>query len=180
MIIDRGPIDGIVGHYLRGGNEVDNHKIWEIPQIKKNGFELLEIGVRKADSNWDEVISMDNEVEIVTRFRLTQPYKQLHLCFHFKNDTGEKVFSSMPKRDDYNYEHPEGEYIQTCAIPADFLNSGNFSLDLYVVENRFNAFVIENDIVSFMVSEKSNEIGTYMGREPGSVTPDFKVIENRL
>lgn len=180
IIIDSGPIEGIVGHYLRGGNDVDNHKIWENPQIKKNGFELLEIGVRRTNHDWKDVISMDNEIEIVTKFKLTQAYKQLHFCFHFKNDTGEKIFSSMPKRVDYNYEHGIGEYVQTCIIPANFLNSGNFSLDLYVVENRFYAFIIENDIVSFVVSEKCNELGTYMGREPGSVTPDFNVIENRL
>ena len=68
-------------------------------------------------------------------------------------------------------------FTQICRIPANFLNSGNFSLDLYVVEDRLNGFIIENDIINFMVSEKGNDIGTYMGREPGDITPDFEVIE---
>ena len=176
-IIDQGPVDSMVRHYLRGGNEIDNHKKWNEPEIKKNGFELLEIGARKKDADWTDLIKMDDEIEIVTRFRLTQPYKQLHLVFHFKNEQGETAFSSLPRRSDYKYEHKEGQFTQICMIPANFLNSGNFSLDLYVVEDRLNGFIIENDIINFMVSEKGNDIGTYMGREPGDVTPDFEVIE---
>jgi len=181
MIVDQGPVDTVVTHYLRGDSAVDNHKVWETPTIKDKGFELLEIGVRKKGGNWSDIIKMDDSIELYTKFRLTNAFEKLHLCFHYKNEQGEKIFSSFPREGaDYTYAHKEGVYEQVCTIPANFLNSGTFSLDLYVVENQFFAFIIENDLLNFMVSEKGNILGTYMGREPGDITPDFKVVESKL
>lgn len=181
MIADLGPIEKIVPHYLRGDNDVDNHKIWQNPKIKGKGFELIEIGVRKRGGDWHDLIKMDDEIELYSKFKLTEDYKQFHLCFHFKNEEGEKIFSTFPRSEDtYTFEHKSGMYEQSCIIPANFLNSGSFSIDLYAVENRFNGFVIENDLINFIVSEKGNQLGTYMGREPGDVTPNFEVIENVL
>ena len=45
MLVDDGDVDTIVTHYLRGDNDVDNYKKWDVPSIKGNGFELLEIGI---------------------------------------------------------------------------------------------------------------------------------------
>lgn len=180
LIVDQGDIDTIVTKYLRGESKLDNHKQWNEPIIKKGGFELLEIGVRKTLGNWSDIIKMDDEIVITTKFRITNYYNELHLCFHFKNEQGEKIFSSFPRDAKYRYSHSIGVYEQTCIIPANFLNSGTITLDLYVVENRHTGFIIENDILSFMISEKGNEIGTYMGREPGDITPNFIVNERIL
>ena len=40
MLVDDGDVDTIVTHYLRGDNDVDNYKKWDVPSIKGNGFEL--------------------------------------------------------------------------------------------------------------------------------------------
>lgn len=181
LIVDQGPVDTVVTHYLRGDSAVDNHKEWNTPVIKDKGFELIEIGVRKKGGDWSDIIKMDDTIEIYTKFRLTNAFDKLHLCFHYKNEQGEKIFSSLPREGaNYTYAHKAGEYEQICTIPANFLNSGTFSLDLYVVENQFFAFIIENDVLNFMVSEKGNVLGTYMGREPGDITPNFNVVENKL
>ena len=73
QIIDSGEVDSIVTHYLRGDNIVDNYKSWENPEIKKDGFELMEIGIRRKGFNYEEVMRMDQELEVVIRYRLTKP-----------------------------------------------------------------------------------------------------------
>ena len=51
-----GDIDPIVSRYLKGDSAIENHKKWDKPVIAKNGFHLLEIGVRKKGGDYiDEI-----------------------------------------------------------------------------------------------------------------------------
>lgn len=180
MVKETGTVDDIVGHYLRGDNAIANHKNWNIPTIKKEGFELLEIGVRKKDSDYADVIRMDQAFELYVKYRLTQDYPQLHLTYHFKNEQGQRIFSTSGCGKYYPYEHDSGVYEQTCDIPANFMNFGNYSIDFYVVKDRSKALLIEEDIISFTISNKANALGGWMGREPGDVRPSFEYQENRI
>ena len=179
-IKDIGQIDPIVSCYLRGNSNIENYEHWEHPTIVGDGFELLEIGVRKKGADYNEVMRVDDELELIVRYRLTRYFPQLHLTFHIKNDMGEKLFSSSGGGSCIDYEHPTGEYEQICHIPANFFNWGSFSIDLYVVRDRSNGFVIENDLVTFTLVNREQEIGTWLGREPGDITPQFNYTEKRL
>jgi ABC transporter, ATP-binding protein len=179
-IKDIGQIDPIVSCYLRGNSNIENYEHWEHPTIVGDGFELLEIGVRKKGADYNAVMRVDDELELMVRYRLTRYFPQLHLTFHIKNDMGEKLFSSSGGGSCIDYEHPKGEYEQICHIPANFFNWGSFSIDLYVVRDRSNGFVIENDLVTFTLVNREQEIGTWLGREPGDITPQFNYTEKRL
>ncbi len=180
QLLEIGKIDTVVSHYLKGDDGIENHKTWHQPIISKKGFEMLEIGVRKSDANYEDIMRVDNDVEIVMRYRLTESFRQLHLTLHFKNEQGERIFSSSGGGRCIEYQHEKGEYIQTCRIPANFLNWGSYFLDLYVVENRAHPFIIEDDIVSFTLSNREQALGSWMGREPGDITPKFEYTEKRI
>jgi lipopolysaccharide transport system ATP-binding protein len=173
---ESGQIDDIVAHYLRGDSEIDNHKEWTNPEIKKEGFELLEIGVRKKGGDWNDTMRVDQELELVVRYRVTQPYEQLHLTFHMKNEQGQKMFS-FGGGSQIGRHHEKGEYKQTCCLPANFFNWGNYALDLYVVKNKKDVFIVEDDIISFTLSNRELAIGSWMGKEPGDITPCFLFSE---
>ncbi len=180
LLVDSGDVDTIVSHYLKGDGNVANYQIWETPKTKKEGFELLEIGVRKVGGDYGDVMRVDQDVEIVIRYRLKEPYEQFHLTFHFKNEQGYRIFSSSGANRCIPLEHSEGEYIQKCVIPADFLNWGNYMIDLYVVKNRSQVFLVDNDVVSFTLGSRLSSLGSWMGREPGDVTPKFDYTEERV
>ena len=180
QLIDQGDIDPIVTHYLRGDSELDNHKIFKQPIMSARGFSLLEMGVRKTGGDYDEVIRMDQPIEVVIRYELTCEYKQLHLTLHFKNDEGQIIFSCCGGGRCYDLHHAQGKYEQICHIPANTLNWGTYALDLYAVVNRAYSFARETDIVSFTISNKACEIGTFMGKEPGYITPQFEFEERVL
>lgn len=175
-----GAIDPIVSRYLKGDSAIENHKKWDKPVIEKKGFELLEIGVRKMGGDYTDVMRIDNEIEIFIRYKLERDFNQLHLTFHFKNEQGEKIFSSSGGLRCYDLHHPKGEYTQICNIPAEFFNWGSYALDLFVVENRSQGFIVESDVVTFTLSNKEMPIGSWMGREPGDITPEFHYTEIKI
>ncbi len=179
QLIDQGDIDPIVTHYLRGDSELDNHKVFKHPIMCANGFSLLEIGVRKAGGDYDDVMCMDQPIEIVIRYGLMCEHKQLHLTLHFKNDEGQIIFSCYGGGRCYDLHHAPGEYEQICHVPANTLNWGTYELDLYAVENRAQSFACERDLVSFTIANKAVELGSFMGREPGYITPEL-VFEERI
>lgn len=180
MVKETGMVDDIVGHYLKGNNEIANHKYWAEPQIKGDGFELLEIGIRKKDCDYIDNISVDDAIELIVKYRITQKYEQLHLTFHFKNEQGIKIFSCSGGGRCVPLEHNEGVYEQRMEIPGNFLNWGSYYVDIYVVVNRHHSFVRDFDIISFSITNKAKSIGTFMGREPGDITPLFNFIEKRM
>ena len=181
LVREIGDINTIVTHYLRGDNAIENHKnLSGDMELKGKGFEMLEIGVRKKNSAYEDAITMSDEIEVYLRYRLNQPYNNLELTLHLKNDQGNKVFSFSGGGRCYDVFHDVGEYEQRCFIPSNFLNWGNYSIDLYVVEDGARSFLREMDVVTFTVVARSKTIGSFMGKEPGDITPIFDFIEKRI
>ena len=182
MLVDDGDVDTVVTHYLRGDSEIDNYKVWDHPEIGKDGFELLEVGVRRKGGNYNDVMRMDQEIEIVIRYRLTRVIDNFWITMHMKNEQGNKIFSFGGGGRCYDKHHEAGEYLQICNIPANFLNWGNYAIDLMAFErtNRLQGLADEHDVVSFTVANKQVAIGGYMGKEPGDITPKFEFEEKKL
>lgn len=182
LLVDDGDVDTVVTHYLRGDSAIDNYKSWQEPVIKKEGFELLEIGVRVKDGSYSDVMRMDHELELVIRYKLDRPIEPFWITLHMKNEQGEKMFSFTGVNRCYDNKHDAGEYIQTCIIPANFLNWGNYAIDFMAFQqiNNIESLADESDIVSFTVANRQVEIGGYMGKEPGDVTPLFNFVEEKI
>jgi len=182
MLVDDGDVDSIVTHYLRGDNAVSNYKSWIVPEIQKEGFELLEIGIRKKDGNYNDVMRMDQELELVIRYRLKKPVESFWITMHMKNEQGNKIFSFGGGGRCYDKHHEAGEYVQTCRIPANFLNWGSYAVDFMAFQqlNNIDCLAHEYDIISFTLANRQVAIGGYMGKEPGDVTPKFDFLEEKL
>ncbi|MDD6357396.1 MAG: ABC transporter ATP-binding protein [Bacteroidales bacterium] len=179
-----GDIDPIVSHYLRGDGYVENHHVWtDKIEYQKNGFELLEIGMRLAGGSFDDVMRVDKPLEFVIRYRLTRPMKRFWVNMYLKNEEGRVVFSfGANERDNIKLDKESGVYEQICHIPADYLNFGEYFVDFMAFnrdrDNGLDFFA--NDIVSFTLSNRIIEIGSWMGKEPGDVTPQFKFTEEKI
>lgn len=182
MLVDDGEIDSIVSHYLRGDNAVANYKTWDQPEISNKGFELLEIGIRKKGGDYQDVIRMDQEMELIIRYRLKEAKDPFWITFHMKNEQGNKIFSFTGAGRCYDRHHEAGEYQQVCTIPANFLNWGNYAIDFIAFQKPNNIEILANegDIISFTVANKQMAIGGYMGKEPGDITPKFDFVEEKL
>ncbi|MBR1785716.1 MAG: ABC transporter ATP-binding protein [Paludibacteraceae bacterium] len=167
-----GEINGIVSAYLRGDNVLENHKVWKGSiEYEKEGFRLLEIGVKKKNAHYSDLIGMDDDILVEVQYQLTKPFEQFWLGFQLKNEQGNIVFGFRATPEVIPREHNEGHYIQTCIIPGHLLNSGSYSLDLLILggigKHIFDIF----DIISFSVEQKKRSMGEWMSREPGDLVP---------
>ena len=182
MLVDDGDVDTVVTHYLRGDSKVDNFKTWGTPNIKSSGFELMEIGVRRKGGSFDNVMRMDQELEVVIRYRLTEAKPSFWITMHLKNEQGNKLFSFSGGGRCYDKRHEAGEYEQVCTVPANFLNWGNYAIDFMAFQqiNNIECLVNEPDLVSFTIANRQIAVGGYMGREPGDITPKFDFVESKL
>lgn len=182
MLIDDGPVDTVVTHYLKGDSDIENYKIWDVPEVKRQGFELMEIGIRKKNSDYNDVMRMDQELELTIRYRLDHAIDNFWITMHMKNEQGNKIFSFSGGGRCYDKHHEAGEYLQTCTVPANFLNWGNYAIDFMAFQqvNNIECLADEHDIVSFTVANRQVAIGGYMGKEPGDVTPKFDFVEEKI
>ena len=177
-----GDIDSVVTAYLRGDGSFLNYKVWNEAIYKKDGMELLEIGVRPKMGGFTDVMRMDMDIDIVMRYRLTKPMEKFWITLHVKNEQGDKIFSITGADRCYDKKHDTGEYEQICHIPANFFNWGSYAIDFMSFNQIVNIedLVVESDILSFTVSNKLVELGSWMGKEPGDITPKFDFTEEKI
>lgn len=181
-ILEHGDIDPIVSRYLRGNSTIDNYKTWDKPLVGKDGFELLEIGVRPKNGQYTDVMRVTDDLEIVVRYRLKKTLERFWITFHVKNEQGERLFSTSGAGRCYDKHHESGEYEQIMSIPKDFFNWGTFYLDFLAISQPSNieCLLPETDVLSFTLASRAVEVGSYMVREPGDITPKFVYTETKL
>ena len=181
-LLEMGDIDPIVTRYLRGDNAIDNYKTFKEPLRGTKGFELLEIGVRPKGGDFTDVMRMTDDVEIVIRYRLTQPHEKFWITMHMKNEQGDKMFSFYGKDRCYESYHDAGEYEQLCHLPKDFFNWGSYAIDFHAISQSSNieCLLYESDIISFTLANRPIEIGGWMYKEPGDITPNFDFTEKKI
>ena len=182
QLLEQGAVDPIVTRYLRGDSAIDNYKSFNEPLKGNNGFELLEIGVRPKGGNYKDVMRVSDDLEVVIRYRLKQSHKKFWITLHFKNEQGELMFSSFGGDRCYETKHEAGDYEQICNIPKDFFNWGTYVIDLLALSQPTNIewLLVEEDIVSFTLANRPIEIGGWMGKEPGDITPLFEFSDKKL
>jgi lipopolysaccharide transport system ATP-binding protein len=124
-------------------------------------------------------MSMTDDMEVYMRYSL-KVKKNLQITLHVKNEQGEAIFSCSGGNRCYPCEHEPGEYEQIMFFPANFFNWGTYALDVYIVEDREHSILRDYDVVTFTIANKAHEIGTFMGKEPGDITPQLEFIEKKL
>ncbi len=167
----QGNIDASVSFYLRGGSELQNKKVFD-DSFNNDVFNINEISIKNIDKKVDEPILEDEEIELITDIYIkSSTPEKYHITYHLYNEMGEAMFSFSNTGGDNQLV--KGLNILACYIPKGFLQSGQYFLSLFFVEDKRSAIFIEKDILSFVVVDAQREIGTYMGKEPGYIRPNF-------
>ena len=174
-------IEECVATYLKGNNTLTNHKYWnDLTEIKNDDFELFEIGIKAKNKNYEDIIRIDEPIKFTANFRKKNSNKRIDITLHFKDEQGNKIFSTSTGSINENYDNSCGNYITSIVFPADFFNWGNLYIDLYIVEDLKRATLVINDIIAFTLSNKEIELGRWMGREPGAIKPSFIWEQKKL
>ena len=170
-IVFEGPVESCVSHYLKGGAELSGQRVFK-NQFKHEHFELLHLSVKGQQRTLGEPIIEKESIEVVTGIELkTEDAERYHITFHLVNELGEPMFSFSNHN---NAVLRKGPNTLICTFPEGFLQSGQYFLSFLLVKDKKRAVLVERDILSFVIVDAGRELGTYMGREPGYIRPQFK------
>lgn len=160
-----------VSYYLTGQKKQMNQMIFG-SEYEKTLFKLNEINIKNIDSQIDDALDENKILELNTSIFIKEE-GTYHFTYHLHNELGEDMFSfshsniTLLKKGDNNI---------VCQFPQNFFQSGRFFLSLFIIKDRKTAVFKERDIFSFRVVDSGRELGTYMGREPGFIRPQFNWI----
>lgn len=170
-IVFDGDVDNAVNYYLKAGSESAHRKIFE-GVFDNQIFKLHEIAINNAYKNEDEPIIEDEDIELTTKLTLlSENPERYHVTYHLFNEMGEALFSFSNSQESIVLQRGLNNLI--CNFPKSFLHTGQYFLSLFIVEDKRKAIFVEKDILSFTIINAQREIGVYMGKEPGSISPVF-------
>jgi len=168
----QGTSEECVGYYLNdSGTHTSNFKKYD-ENYAKELFTLNSIGVKNVTKSFNDTLVENLGIELIISIDFKIIPDNYHITYHLYNELGEALFSFYDSKGDAKLKM--GTNQLTCTIPADFFQSGNYSLALFIVKDKRIAVFVERDIFGFTVVDGGRELGVYMGREPGFIRPQFK------
>jgi len=161
-----------VGYYLKdGGSETSNIYTYDT-NFDTSIFKLNSIAIKNISRKLEDSI-LDNEtITLLTDIDFKTQVSRYSITYHLSNELGESMFSIYDADSALNMQL--GNNKLSCEIPAYFLQSGNYSLSLFIVEDKRNAIFVEKEVFRFTVVDGGRDLGAYMGREPGYIRPQFR------
>jgi lipopolysaccharide transport system ATP-binding protein len=168
-------VDTVVQRYLKSDSSDENHKVFD-PGVVVEEVVLHEIKICSIGKSVSEPIVEGEEIEFLTKLEILNHPEAYHVTYHLLNELGEVMFSLSHTTE--NVPLRKGVNNLVCTFPGKFFNTGTYFLNLIVVKDKKNGIYVEKDIAAFTIINKEQELGSWMGREPGYLKPSFK-WENR-
>jgi lipopolysaccharide transport system ATP-binding protein len=167
----QGDVDTCVSLYLGGGNQNNaNSQLYKDVKIN-NIFNLSQIAIKCQGGSYEALLVENKGFELTTFIEMETDFpERYHITYHLYNELGDPLFSFSSKD---RTMLKKGVNKLTCMFPDNFFQSGNYSLSIFVVEDKRSAIFIEKDIFIFTVVDRARELGVFMGREPGYIKPQF-------
>ena len=158
-----------VSYYLkRGGTKTSN--VYTFDEYDTDIFKLNSISIKNKNRTFDDTVLENEIITLITDINIKSQSERYHLTYHLINEMGEAVFSFYD--DSIKLKSENNKLI--CEFPANFFQSGNFTLALFIVQDKRKSIFVEKDIFQFTVVDGGRDLGVYMGREPGYIRPQLK------
>jgi lipopolysaccharide transport system ATP-binding protein len=171
MVILDDIVDAAVHRYMTNDSVSLNRRFFG--DSLKNEFVVFNsVSIKNLNREENDLLVENQVLFIDSEFILRNIDPQrIHITYHLCNQEGDPMFSFYH---DESLGLVDGPNKIRCAIPACFLQSGQFFLHLYVVIDKKKSILKQNDVLMFNVVDGERPIGVYMGREPGYIRPKFE------
>lgn len=185
MVLEHGKVafegvtDEAVSYYLKGGS-VYQHDLKFSDDEYNNGYcNLKSIALKNVNKSIADPLTSDQAIELRTDFELkSKEFERYHLTFHLLNELGETLFAFSNVNSGVTLK--TGLNSLSCIFPEGFFNLGEFYLSFFLIEDKRQYVLRQKEIMSFTVIEGPRNIGTYMGKKPGYISPDFDWSSNSI
>ena len=163
----QGSVHSIIDEYLSDGNSLQNRHAWHSSSDTYENHSVFLKSIRIYSNNSSNYFAVDAPLSIEFIFSLKINVELFYIGFHLKSISGDIVFVSS--------SHPSavrvGSYKATCDIPANLLNTGIYSIHLYLVRNGSDVLHEIEDPISFEIHDNEREEGAWIGELPRLVRP---------
>ncbi len=173
-----GSTTDVVGAYLQAAGETSCNRMWndvdEAPGNEQVRIKLASIGPCEASPSRD--ITVRSELAIELQYWNLTPKRFMNVSLQLYNDREILVFSSVSLNDPNwrSINFSQGLYRSVCHIPGDFLNNGNYRVDVMFVRNESEIIAVIHNLLAFTVADSAELRGNYHGPWPGAVRPNLR------
>jgi lipopolysaccharide transport system ATP-binding protein len=174
-----GPTKDVISEYVTSGAHLLGEVVWPDKQ-KAPGNEnvrLQAVRIRSGEKVGADVM-IDQPISIEIDYWNLREQSKLITNIHLRDSTNGFVFASVNwpsaslEPDPWVHrERPLGLFRSVCVIPANFLNSEQYSIDVGVQTHSLDWQVWEKNTLTFVVHETGEMKKEYMGSWVGVVRP---------
>ncbi len=174
QIVRDGDIAPVIAAYLSEDTINETERRWDTPD-EAPGVDEARIHAVRVRANSDtpqDVLSMETPLAVEVDFWNFVPDAALNITLQFINEQGIVAFASGPA-DNPGWSGntlPSGLFRNTCYIPGDLLNAGQYYIHLLVVQDQSRVLYRHEYIVSFDIVDTSTR-GSWYGKRAGVVRP---------
>jgi len=165
----------VISDYLEGNDFGSASKRKFSGQYKTGDFELQGIEVANGYKG-ESGVNMDQSFEILIDYLKKVSEPRIDFTLRFKGSDGNYLFV-ISSADQERSVVQNDKRRASVVIPANFFNTGDFFLDLLVVEEKSRVVFMINDVIMFRVNPKRVEQGHWMGTTKGYLRPVFEWAE---
>ena len=175
---DEGAVASVVSGYLRLTHGIEETPEWDNPEGAPgiDALRVKRVQVLPGTSDANGLLTMQTPVRVETDFWVLKSDHQLHLTYHLLNDQGIVVLTTGSP----SARRERGAYRASFTVPANLLNSGGYSLKLFIVQNENQAIYQKESLASFSVVDGTGRDSAYMGHEPGVVQPLLPWVTEKI
>lgn len=150
--------------------------LYKVLNFENEDFRLISLGLIAIGKDETEDLDEYDTIEISCKILVEKRPLNYHLTLVLKDFAGQPIFTFS--HISAGVELLLGMNNINCLLPKGYLNIGQFSLDLYIIENSESTIFLEKDILVFDIKQGQRPIGSWMGREPGLIKPNFNWTNN--
>ena len=161
----RGPSSEVVETYLEDDTEQLGEYIWqEQRQNDTDVFVPLSLRILDHEGRISNRVLARYPFQIEFRYRLTRDVSSMRVALTLRTLEGEWVFASYDRDGEERswYTKKAGNYVATCTIPENLLNSKTFILGVIAQVIGGERFYREPELIRFSV-DLSGGVGAHWG-----------------
>jgi len=178
-LVEEGPTASVVSHYLHASASSTTNRTWEDPKDAPGNetVRIHRVSIRPENGSAEDPIHLDSPAVIDVEFWNSVPDSRLTITLHVFTEENICAFTTgsvQSGQEWYSKPLETGLYRTICRIPANFLNSGNYRINMLVVKNLEAITFQMNDALSFSILEMETRGLGWFGREPGVLRPSLE------
>lgn len=152
------------------GVEFGAHKDFKNNMFSLNKIELLDENYQSKEEDFNE----GEKFNLLTDIDIYDRESNYHISYVVKNFNNDILFTMTNA---FNTKLSSGSNKLVCDIPKNFFNVGEYVLSIYIIKDVQHSVLVEEDILTFRITEKPKELGEWMGIEPGFIKTNFEWIQ---